>query len=78
MLLSHSDHARVSEGDIIEAGDVVGHTGETGNSRGIHLHFEVRRCDEGGRCQIQDPSSVFLAGQNSYCDWDALGESGER
>jgi murein DD-endopeptidase MepM/ murein hydrolase activator NlpD len=63
---------RVSEGDIIEAGDVVGRTGNTGNSGGIHLHFEVRRCDEGGRCQIQDPSSVFLAGQDSPCPWETL------
>jgi murein DD-endopeptidase MepM/ murein hydrolase activator NlpD len=63
---------RVSEGDIIEAGEVIGRTGETGNSGGIHLHFEVRRCDEGGRCQIQNPSSVFLAGQDSPCPWEAL------
>jgi len=63
---------RVLPGDIIEAGEMIGRTGETGNSGGIHLHFEVRRCDEGGRCQIQDPSSVFLAGQNSPCPWEAF------
>jgi len=33
---------RVSPGDIIEAGESVGKTDETGNSDGIHLHFEVR------------------------------------
>ena len=63
---------RVEPGDIIEAGAVVGRTGETGNSTGIHLHFEVRQCDEGGRCQIQDPSSVILPGQNSLCPWEVL------
>ncbi len=62
----------VSPGDVIEAGDVVGQTGQTGNSDGIHLHFEVRECDAEGRCQIQDPSSVFLAGQDSLCEWQAL------
>jgi murein DD-endopeptidase MepM/ murein hydrolase activator NlpD len=62
----------VSPGDVIEAGDVVGQTGQTGNSDGIHLHFEVRECDADGRCQIQDPSSVFLAGQDSLCEWESL------
>jgi hypothetical protein len=65
---------QVSPGDIIEAGEVMGQTGETGNSDGIHLHFEVRRCDEDGRCSIQNPSSVFLPGQNSLCLWEFLDE----
>ncbi len=59
----------VSSGDIITAGEIVGMTGETGNSDGIHLHFEVRQCDEQGRCEIQDPSGVILPGQNSTCSW---------
>jgi murein DD-endopeptidase MepM/ murein hydrolase activator NlpD len=63
----------VSPGDVIDAGDVVGQTGDTGNSDGIHLHFEVRQCDEGGRCQIQDPSGVILPGQDSFCRWEDLG-----
>jgi murein DD-endopeptidase MepM/ murein hydrolase activator NlpD len=62
----------VEPGDIIEAGEVMGQTGETGNSTGVHLHFEVRHCDADGRCQIQDPSSVFLPGQGSYCQWETL------
>jgi murein DD-endopeptidase MepM/ murein hydrolase activator NlpD len=62
----------VEPGDIIRAGEVVGRTGETGNSTGIHLHFEVRHCEADGRCQIQDPSGVFLPGQISYCPWPAL------
>ncbi len=33
---------QVPQGDIIKAGDVVGQTGETGNSAGIHLHLDVR------------------------------------
>jgi len=69
---------RVRQGDVIQAGTVVGQTGETGNSEGIHLHFEVRQCDTDGRCTIRDPSSVFLSGQDSYCDWEVLGEGGER
>ena len=63
---------QVQEGDIIEAGSVVGETGETGNSDGIHLHFEVRRCNADGRCSIQNPSSVSLPGQDSVCEWEGL------
>jgi len=63
---------RVQEGDIIEAGSVLGETGETGNSDGIHLHFEVRRCAADGRCSIENPSSVILPGQNSLCEWQGL------
>lgn len=63
---------QVSPGDIIDAGEVMGQTGETGNSDGIHLHFEVRHCDEDGRCSIVNPSSVFLPGQNSLCPWEFL------
>ena len=62
----------VSPGDVITAGEVVGKTGQTGNSDGIHLHFEVRHCEEDGRCQIQNPSGVFLPGQSSYCQWETL------
>lgn len=65
---------QVSSGDIIDAGIFVGRTGDTGNSFGIHLHFEVRRCDEEGRCRIINPSDVMLPGQSSFCAWEALGD----
>ncbi|MEX2364464.1 MAG: peptidoglycan DD-metalloendopeptidase family protein, partial [Balneolaceae bacterium] len=41
-LYCHLDEAYVSEGDSIEAGDVIALSGNTGNSTGPHLHFEVR------------------------------------
>ena len=62
--------------ELIEAGAVLGQTGDTGNSTGVHLHFEVRKCDENGSCRIRDSNRVFLSGQSSYCAWEALG--GER
>ena len=39
---AHFQTLKVSEGDVVEAGDVVGLIGSTGNSTGNHLHFEIR------------------------------------
>lgn len=38
----HLDQRDVKQGDIVEAGDVIGIQGNTGYSLGEHLHFEVR------------------------------------
>jgi murein DD-endopeptidase MepM/ murein hydrolase activator NlpD len=38
----HMDDYTVSPGEQVEAGEVVGHIGMTGNTTGPHLHLEVR------------------------------------
>jgi murein DD-endopeptidase MepM/ murein hydrolase activator NlpD len=62
----------VDEGEVIPAGTIIGRAGDTGNSYGVHLHMEVRLCVDDGKCQIVDPRSVYLPGQNSYCDWQGF------
>lgn len=69
-----SSSLTVDEGALVQAGDMVGLSGETGNSTGPHLHFEVRRCDSDGQCHVVDPGSALLPGQQALCPWESFGE----
>ncbi len=51
---AHLSSIAVSDGDIVVKGQVIGYSGNTGNSYGAHLHFEIR---ENGTCV--DPMSYF-------------------
>lgn len=46
-LYSHLAHntIKVTEGERIKSGEIIGKMGNTGSSNGIHLHFEVRELD---------------------------------
>lgn len=40
-LYAHLDRVTVRNGDYVNEGDIIGYTGNTGNSTGPHLHYEV-------------------------------------
>lgn len=58
-LYAHLSEIKVSEGQVIKKGDVIGLTGNTGMSRGPHLHFEVQKSGK-----YMDPMTCFKAIEN--------------
>jgi murein DD-endopeptidase MepM/ murein hydrolase activator NlpD len=42
---------------VVESGEVIGLSGNTGNSSAPHLHFEIRR-----RGQVVDPLTLVKEG----------------
>lgn len=51
---AHLCKLNVKANDHVKAGQVIGFAGSTGRSRGNHLHFEIRYCD-----QTFDPEFLF-------------------
>lgn len=56
---SHLASLNVKIGDEVKRGDIIGGMGATGRSRGVHLHYEIRRKDGDLPAVSIDPM-VFL------------------
>jgi hypothetical protein len=56
---AHFDRILVKEGQEIKLHMVIGKAGNTGDSTGAHLHFEVRRTTAQGLGELVDPSPLL-------------------
>lgn len=54
-LYAHAQTLYVSKGDIVQKGEEIGRIGDTGNTTGPHLHFEVRIKDSNGNVSRVNP-----------------------
>lgn len=61
MLFAHLSVISVRRGDTIRKGDKIGEVGNTGNSTGPHLHYEIRSGGFGAAYAV-NPCSVFSCG----------------
>lgn len=72
---AHLESVSVKAGDRVSQGAVIGITGDTGRSTGVHLHFEIRTPDRSTRvnpCEYLDCSQST----GKTCESTPAGESG--
>ena len=61
-LYAHQSQILVSQGQKVAAGTQIGKVGNTGNSTGPHLHFEINSCSTSEKkCRYIDPSPYLDA-----------------
>ena len=61
MIYAHLSKVLVKAGDKIEKGQLIGKSGNTGNSSGPHLHFEVRDNARWSAGKPVDPKEILEA-----------------
>ncbi|HKJ38477.1 MAG TPA: M23 family metallopeptidase, partial [Anaerolineales bacterium] len=64
--LAHLSSIRVSEGDILNYGAVVGLSGNTGNSTGAHLHYGIKHKTGEKSYVWLNPQSFFTEDEYIY------------
>ena len=63
---AHLSSIQVSEGEILEHGDVVGSSGNTGNSTGAHVHYGIKQKTGEKSYAWLNPQSFFTQDEYIY------------
>jgi len=58
-IYAHLNKSLVKPGDNVKEGQIIGETGNTGNSSGPHLHFELRDNIRWSAGKDVDPKDIF-------------------
>lgn len=70
-LYGHLNDYQIQVGDHIVSGQLIGHSNNTGNSTGPHLHFGVAPCDvNGSKTLIDNGYSGYIDPMGSDCVWN--------
>lgn len=64
----HLEYRSVEVGDVVTKDTELGMMGTTGNSTGVHLHFEVMSCTRYAKECFDDPTQVLLAPRDGSGD----------
>ncbi len=67
---AHLNDFNVKEGDTIQAGQVIGYSGNTGNSGSPHLHYEVRHGDN--QYDQLDPYTYINNYNNNFAELSSV------
>ena len=59
VIYAHLNAVRVKPGAVVKAGQIVGESGNSGNSSGAHLHFEYRSAIKWSAGQDLDPKEIL-------------------
>lgn len=77
----HLSQRLVQTGNSVKQGQLIGYSGNTGNSSGPHIHFEVRAMNDDGSYKVWKPGQPLFR-QNGRCDplafiagWSAAGKT---
>jgi murein DD-endopeptidase MepM/ murein hydrolase activator NlpD len=59
VIYAHLNKVRIKPGAMVKAGELVGESGNTGNSSGPHLHFEMRDNIRWSKGTDLDPKAIL-------------------